>query len=121
MDVTQIDTTKYSHIHFAFAEVTRDFDVDISKVQEQFDMFKTMTGVKKIISFGGWDFSTLPDTYNILREAVQPVNRNKFKNNIIAFVNQHGLDGVDLDWEYPGVSSVVSFFWYYPTTRSVSC
>ncbi|KID93428.1 Glycoside hydrolase, subgroup, catalytic core, partial [Metarhizium majus ARSEF 297] len=106
MDVTQIDTTKYSHIHFAFAEVTRDFDVDISKVQEQFDMFKTMTGVKKIISFGGWDFSTLPDTYNILREAVQPVNRNKFKNNIIAFVNQHGLDGVDLDWEYPGAPDI---------------
>lgn len=105
MDVTSIDTTKYSHIHFAFAEVTRDFKVDISKVQAQFDKFKAMSGIKRIISFGGWDFSALPETYSILRDAVRPENRDKFRNNIVSFVKQHGLDGVDLDWEYPGVSS----------------
>ncbi|KAK8146893.1 hypothetical protein G3M48_002468 [Beauveria asiatica] len=106
MDVTDIDINKYSHIHFAFAEVTRDFSVDISKVQEQFDKFKRMSGIKRIISFGGWDFSALPETYNILREAVQPENRDRFKNNIVSFVNEHGLDGVDLDWEYPGAPDI---------------
>ena len=55
-----------------FADVTpNDFAVDISKVQEQFDIFKGMTGIKKIISFGGWDFSTMPGTFNILRTAVR--------------------------------------------------
>ncbi|KAK2612379.1 hypothetical protein QQS21_001643 [Conoideocrella luteorostrata] len=104
MDVTDIDTSKYSHIHFAFGEITRDFKVDISKVQEQFDLFKTMTGVKKIISFGGWDFSASPGTFHILREAVKPENRDTLKNNVVAFINEHKLDGVDLDWEYPGAA-----------------
>jgi GH18 family chitinase len=108
MDVGQIDTNKYTHIHFAFADVTKDFNVDISAVKEQFDLFKGMSGVKKIISFGGWDFSTMPGTFNILREAVKPANRDIFQKNLVAFVNEHNLDGIDLDWEYPGVSSTRS-------------
>ncbi|KAF4170541.1 hypothetical protein CNMCM8927_004533 [Aspergillus lentulus] len=106
MDVGQIDTDKYTHIHFAFADVTKDFNVDISAVKEQFDLFKGMSGVKKIISFGGWDFSTMPGTFNILREAVKPANRDIFQKNLVAFVNEHNLDGIDLDWEYPGAPDI---------------
>lgn len=105
MNVDQIDTSRYTHIHFAFADLTPDFRVDVSKVQDQFDRFKAMRGVKRIISFGGWDFSTKPATYQILRNAVKYENRQRFKQNVVEFVNSHGLDGVDLDWEYPGVSS----------------
>jgi GH18 family chitinase len=63
-----------------------------------------LKGPKRIISFGGWDFSTGPDTYTIFRDGVNVVNRNKLATNIANFVNQHNLDGVDIDWEYPGVS-----------------
>ncbi|XDG05350.1 hypothetical protein ABKA04_004965 [Annulohypoxylon sp. FPYF3050] len=107
MDVDQIDTDEYTHIHFAFATITQnDFAVDISKVKEQFELFKKMKDVKKIISFGGWDFSTKPGTFNILRTAVQPANRDKFKKNLLAFVDEHKLDGIDLDWEYPGAPDI---------------
>ncbi|KAF3484076.1 glycosyl hydrolase, family 18 [Arthroderma uncinatum] len=106
MDVDQIDTKKYTHIHFAFIDVTSDFNVDVSKVKEQFGLFKGMSGIKKIISFSGWDFSTLPSTFHILREAVKPGNRDTFQKNIIAFMNEHKLDGVDLDWEYPGAPDI---------------
>ncbi|KAL5364727.1 putative glycosyl hydrolase, family 18 [Aspergillus floccosus] len=106
MDVDQIDTAKYTHIHFAFADVTKDFKVDVSAVKEQFDLFKGMSGIKKIISFGGWDFSTVPGTFNILREAVKPANRDTFQKNLVAFVNEHKLDGIDLDWEYPGAPDI---------------
>ncbi|KAJ4286854.1 hypothetical protein N0V88_007866 [Collariella sp. IMI 366227] len=106
LHVDQIDTSKYTHIHFAFADLTSTFQVDVSKVQAEFDRFKGMTGVKKIISFGGWDFSTMPGTYKILRDAVKAQNRATFRDNVVNFVNTHNLDGVDLDWEYPGAPDI---------------
>jgi GH18 family chitinase len=108
MQVDDIDISEYTHIHFAFATVTKgDYRVEITdpKVVEQFEVFKGMTRVKKIISLGGWAFSTEPGTFQILREAAKPANREKFKNNLISFMKEHNLDGIDLDWEYPGVST----------------
>ncbi|KAK1833707.1 hypothetical protein QBC39DRAFT_254113 [Podospora conica] len=103
MRVDRIDKSKYTHVHFAFADITPDtFQVDISKMQYQFDIFKTMTGIKKIISFGGWAFSAEAPTYQILRDAVKPANRDRFRDNLLRFVQEHNLDGIDLDWEYPG-------------------
>ncbi|KAH8130894.1 hypothetical protein LI328DRAFT_150253 [Trichoderma asperelloides] len=106
MDVNQIDTAKYTHIHWSFANVTKDFKVDVSGAQAQFDMFKGMTGVKRVISFGGWDFSTKPNTFNILREAAKSGNRDTSRKNIVDFLGKHSLDGVDIDWEYPGAPDI---------------
>jgi hypothetical protein len=56
MDVSQIDTRVYTHIHFAFPNVTRgDFRVEITDplVIEQFKYFKNLKGIKKIVSLGG--------------------------------------------------------------------
>jgi GH18 family chitinase len=92
--------TVYTHIHFAFANVTKGtFKPEITdeKVQEQFEIFKGMKGFKRIILFGGWAFSTKPGTYSVLREAALPANRETFKNNIIDFLNEHDLDRVNLD------------------------
>ncbi|KAK4208635.1 glycoside hydrolase superfamily [Rhypophila decipiens] len=102
MNVDQIPTGWYTHIHFAFAELTPAFEVDISHVQDEWDRFMAMKGIKKIVSFGGWDFSVLPGTYKILRDAIKAENRETFRRNVVNFVNQYNLDGVDLDWEYPG-------------------
>ncbi|KAI0190106.1 glycoside hydrolase family 18 protein [Astrocystis sublimbata] len=106
MDVNQIDTSKYTHIHFAFANITQTFGIDISGSKYQFDQFKALSDVKRIITFGGWDFSTKPGTYNILREATKAANRAKFQANIVAFLKKHKLDGVDIDWEYPGAPDI---------------
>jgi GH18 family chitinase len=107
MSVEQIPSS-YTHIHFAFANITQGtFEPEITDetVKEQFEIFKQMKNVKKIISFGGWDFSTMPGTFSILRQAAQPGNRELFTKNIVAFLEEHKLDGVDIDWEYPGVSA----------------
>jgi len=107
MFVTSIPAD-YTHIHFAFANVTRGTykpEITDERTKEEFEDFKRLNNVKRIISFGGWAFSTEPGTFSILREAVLPANREIFKNNIISFMNEHGLDGVDIDWEYPGVSN----------------
>lgn len=74
----------------------------------QWNDFKALSA-KRIISFGGWGYSTEPATYDRLREAMTEANRMNFVNNIISFLNKEGLDGVDFDWEYPGVSDDTAF------------
>ncbi|ODA80762.1 hypothetical protein RJ55_03721 [Drechmeria coniospora] len=102
VDIRTIDVTKYTHIHFAFATVTADtFEVDMGPTLNQFYYFKTLTGVKKILSFGGWTFSTDPTTYGIFRTGVSPAHRRQMAQNIAKFIVDNDLDGVDIDWEYP--------------------
>ena len=38
-------------------------------------------------------------------QATNNSNLNTFVNNIVNFVNVHGFDGVDIDWERPGVDT----------------
>ncbi|KAJ7244646.1 glycoside hydrolase superfamily [Mycena haematopus] len=107
MDIMQLDTTHYTHVHFAFLDLTSTFDVDTSQYQDQFNKFVKLTGIKRVASFGGWAMSTDPDTYTIFRDAVSSsANQQKFASNLVDFVEQHGLDGVDIDWEYPGEQDI---------------
>ncbi|CAN9326084.1 unnamed protein product [Alternaria alternata] len=107
MDVTDIDTKKYTHIHFAFPNVTAgDFKIDVGTLKDQFEKLKKMTGIKRIVSLGGWAFSADAPTYTIFRQAVSQANRATFADNVVAFVNEHGLDGIDFDWEYPGAQDI---------------
>ncbi|KAF3024875.1 hypothetical protein E8E14_011938 [Neopestalotiopsis sp. 37M] len=93
----------YTHVHFGFANLTEDFDVVISDDQLfQWEIFLGMTTYKRIVSIGGWAFSTDPSTYHIFREGTTDDNRATLIANVVAFVNDNGLDGVDFDWEYPG-------------------
>ncbi|KAK3360576.1 killer toxin alpha/beta [Lasiosphaeria hispida] len=96
----------YTIIHWAFAEVnTADWSVSIRDEYNQWQKFKKITA-KKVISFGGWGYSTLPATYDILRQAMSPAHRETFAGNIAGFLKKEGLDGVDFDWEYPGAIDI---------------
>jgi hypothetical protein len=104
MDVTQIDSS-YTHIHFAFGEVTAQFTVTVQD-REQFDKFVKVKGAKRILAFGGWTASTSPSSYWIFREGVKPGNRETLATNLAKFINDNNLDGLDLDWEYPGAPDI---------------
>ncbi|KAF4986556.1 hypothetical protein FGRMN_10784 [Fusarium graminum] len=107
-DASQIDTSKYTHLHFAFGTLTKDYDVEVgSKLsQYQFKEFASLENVNKVLSFGGWDFSANPATYSIFREGVKPANRLKMATKIARFITDNKLDGVDIDWEYPGAPDI---------------
>lgn len=93
----------YTHVHWAFGGITHDFTIDVSGAKDSFARFVSMPApFQKVVSLGGWAFSTHPSTYNIFREAVKPANRHKFASNVAKFLQKHGLHGVDFDWEYPG-------------------
>jgi GH18 family chitinase len=91
----------YTHIHYAFVDITPGFGVGLGRFADVFEQFKALQGPKRIIAFGGWAFSTEPATYQFFRNAVKPENRNTFADACVSFVTSHGLDGVDFDWEYP--------------------
>jgi len=75
----------------------------IKDAQNQWADFKALPDVKRIVSFGGWAYSTEAATYNIIRQAIIN-NRDAFASNLAQFIKDEGIDGVDIDWEYPGVS-----------------
>lgn len=106
MDPSQISPNKYTHIHFAFARLNPDLSVDVSYVQRQFDLFKQMSSFKKILAFGGWADSTSPTTYLTMRDMVLPANRDRAAQNMADFIIANNLDGIDIDWEYPGEQDI---------------
>lgn len=101
MDVTEIGDP-HTHIHFAFGDITEDFQVSAKGTESQFKRMKGMKGINRIMSFGGWDFSNEAETSHIMRNGVKPENRQRFADNVVKFVEDNGLEGVDFDWEYPG-------------------
>jgi chitinase len=53
-------------------------------------------GVRVLISVGGWGWDAQFETL-----AADPALRALFVQNLKAFVDEYGLDGADIDWEYP--------------------
>lgn len=102
------NTLEYTHMHWAFGTVDKDMSVYVNDSYSQWAGFMELEDVKKIVSFGGWGVSTGADTYNILRDAMHPDNRDLFISNMVAFAEETGIDGLDIDWEYPGVRIITS-------------
>lgn len=108
MDIDDINTQSFTHIHFASGKIAPEFRVDIGgDIEEPFQKFVKLEGVKRIVSFGGWADSTEPDKFWIFREAVEPENRPILAENLVSLVKGYDLDGIDIDWEYPGAPDIL--------------
>lgn len=92
-----------THINYAFANIEngevvegRETDKD---VLIQLNRLKQVNpDLKILISVGGWTWST-----HFSDAALTEDSREKFANSAIAFMLRHKIDGIDLDWEYPGL------------------
>lgn len=104
MDISKVtDSGRYTHVHFGFGNITTNWQVDVSGARDQFNGLVALKGIKRILSFGGWGFSTNAYTFNIFRTGVLDGNRQTLAVNVAKFIVDNNLDGVDFDWEYPGV------------------
>jgi len=57
-------------------------------------------GVKVLASIGGW---TLSNNFPLL--AADPPAREQFASSCVNLITTYGLDGIDIDWEYPGFAA----------------
>ncbi|KAJ2122150.1 hypothetical protein IW147_003654 [Coemansia sp. RSA 720] len=94
-----VDFSKYTHINLAFgipnADGTFVFDETLA-IPETVSTIRAK-GAKVLVSIGGWSGSNLIST--ILKDTTANAN---FMTNIVNYIKTNDLDGVDLDWEYPG-------------------
>ncbi|KAF8945780.1 hypothetical protein BGZ47_001980 [Haplosporangium gracile] len=99
MPPESIPFDKVTHVNYAFSIVSPDFrpvfqtDYLLNRVVRA----AHLKDVKVLISIGGWTgsqyFSPL---------SASPHGRQTFVNGAIDFVKNYNLDGIDIDWEYPG-------------------
>jgi len=89
-----------THICYAFAHIKSDFEtLDIkepSRLKTIANLKSQKPALKVLLSVGGWGAG------NFSEMAASETHRKKFAQNCLKAVNQYGLDGIDIDWEYPG-------------------
>ncbi|QNN40636.1 glycosyl hydrolase family 18 protein [Pedobacter roseus] len=99
--VNQIQFSKLTHINYAF--VLPNSTGGLQPVENPSKLQSLVSsghaaGVKVLIAVGGWNNGN-DSAFESL--AANSTYRTNFTNNMISFVNQYNLDGVDIDWEYP--------------------
>jgi GH18 family chitinase len=90
---------KLTHINYAFLTPNADGTFNhINNGWKLQQIVKTARqhGVRVCISVGGWGWDAQFEEL-----AAAPETRSAFVQNLKAFVDEHQLDGVDMDWEYP--------------------
>jgi len=95
-----IHTQKLTHLNVAFAHIDKDHRVSI----ESPAAIQTLTALKKgdsrlkiLLSVGGWQAEGFSDA------ALTDSSRHAFADSAIDLLRQFSLDGIDIDWEYPGI------------------
>ncbi|KAK6438097.1 hypothetical protein LTR95_005700 [Oleoguttula sp. CCFEE 5521] len=108
-----IKVSGYTHINAAHAYINpTTFEVAFAKTKDP-DIWRRLValrdvnpGLKVWLSIGGWTMNNPGQptqfTFNRLAGSGQQVQENFF-NSLLAILGSYGFDGVDIDWQYPGV------------------
>ncbi|KAF8814370.1 glycoside hydrolase [Phlegmacium glaucopus] len=98
----KIDFSKFDIMFFAFVTPNEnagiDWDTGSENALELLVMNARQSGyaTKIVLSVGGWSGS---NWYSKAMSSAE--NRTKLVNTLIDVVGAYGLDGIDIDWEYP--------------------
>ena len=104
LDGLSIDANKLTHINYAFVDV-QDSMAWLTNIKTDTVNFSILNQLKAVnpdlkilISIGGWSWSG-----NFSDATLTPSSRRKFAKTSVEIVANYDLDGVDIDWEYPGL------------------
>lgn len=102
-DLSRIDAAKLTHINYAFALVNegsevyfRSPDVAGRHLAALNELKAKNPQLKVLLSIGGWGADHFSDA------ALTEASRARFAESAVALLTRHQLDGLDIDWEYPG-------------------
>ena len=110
LKVGQIDAHLITRINYAFANIKDGRMVTGSDFDGQ--NFATLTALRKenpaltvLVSVGGWDWSG-----GFSDVALTEQSRQVFIDSVMAFIKAYDLNGLDVDWEYPGMAGAGNRF-----------
>ncbi len=99
----QIDAQRLTRINYAFANI--DNGRMVTGYGHDAENFSFLVSLKKenpsltvLVSVGGWLWST-----NFSDMALTDQSRTVFIDSVMEFLTHYKLDGLDIDWEYPGL------------------
>ena len=101
-DINAIGATKLTHVNYSFAKVNPlgviwfedpDGPAKIAQLQA---LKARNPRLKVIVSVGGWGAGNFSDA------ALTEASRCRFTDSAVAMITDYALDGIDIDWEYPG-------------------
>jgi chitinase len=93
---------KLTHINFAFAHIDKTGHVlfEYPGIGAGLRNLQTLRqqnpALKIIVSVGGWQAEGFSDA------ALTDSSRRTFARSAVQLLSEYALDGIDLDWEYPG-------------------
>jgi chitinase len=101
-NIHDIGADKLTHINYAFALVSKDGEIVLNNPDaparlSQLQALKAKNpSLKIILSVGGWGADNFSDA------ALSDSSRDRFAQSAVGLIKRYALDGIDLDWEYPG-------------------
>src|ERR1035437_8558911 len=100
----QIDAAKLNRINYAFANI-KDGLIVTGFAQDEVNLAylaalrEQHPSLKVLVSVGGWLWSGGFSDVSLTIES-----RQRFIQSVMEFLAHHHLDGLDIDWEYPGMT-----------------
>jgi chitinase len=97
-----VPVEKLTHVNIAFARIDKGGRVEFqdpryeSAVASLVALKQRNSTLKVLVSVGGWEADGFSDA------ALTKESRSAFAQSAVELVRRNRLDGIDLDWEYPG-------------------
>ena len=99
-----IDVWRLSHINYAFIDIKdnrawlHNEATDTVNLRKLSELKRINPALKILISIGGWTWSK-----NFSDATLTDTSTRNFALSAIEIVSKYNLDGIDIDWEYPGM------------------
>lgn len=109
--IRQIPFTKLTHINYAFAVPSKDgslLPIDHPSLLKELVRAAHENHVKVLISVGGWCYEDKVLAPTFVEATNTFEKQQKLSDEIVNFVLEYDLDGADIDWEHPYVSTGAS-------------